>query len=115
MFRYIDDMERVKPAKASSKNTAPKDGGYLQAAECLKTLAHPARLQIVRLLLRGRYTVGKLARDCGIPDNVASEHLRLMQRCGFLSSERDGRQVFYRVAEPHLKKIMDCIESRFLS
>jgi len=88
---------------------------YAQAAECLKTLAHPVRLHMVHLLLRGRYTVGELARECGVPDNVASEHLRLMQRCGFFSSERDGRRVYYEVAEPHLQDIMNCVESRFLT
>mgnify|MGYP001232381200 FL=1 len=86
-----------------------------QAAECLKALAHPVRLRMVQLLLRGQYTVGELAEDCDIPDNVASENLRLMQRCGFLASERDGRRVYYRVAEPHLENIMACIEDRFLS
>jgi len=38
-----------------------------------------------------------------------------MQRCGFLNSEREGRRVYYRVAEPHLKSIMACVEGRFLS
>lgn len=87
----------------------------LQAAECLKTLAHPVRLRMVQLLLHGRYTVGELAEDCGVPDNVASEHLRLMQRCGFFTSEREGRKVYYQVAEPHLENIMNCIESRFFA
>ncbi len=103
------------PTKANSK---PKPAGdpraFAQAAECLKTLAHPVRLRIVQLLLHGRYTVGELADDCGIPDNVASEHLRLMQRCGLFTSEREGKKVFYEVAEPHLEDIMNCIESRFL-
>lgn len=85
------------------------------AAECLKTLAHPVRLRMVQLLLHGRYTVGELAEDCEVPNNVASEHLRLLQRCGFFSSEREGRRVFYQVAEPHLEKLMACIEARFLS
>ncbi|MCA9085834.1 MAG: winged helix-turn-helix transcriptional regulator, partial [Planctomycetaceae bacterium] len=64
---------------------------FVQAAECLKTLAHPVRLRIVQLLLNGRFTVGEIAADCEIPDNVSSEHLRLLQRCGFLTSEREGR------------------------
>ena len=84
-----------------------------QAAECLKTLAHPHRLRIVQMLLQGRYTVGELAEACGIPSHMASEHLRLMQRCGFLSSEKEGRKAFYTVVESHLENIMRCIESRF--
>ncbi len=83
------------------------------AAECLKTLAHPVRLRLVQLLLAGRYTVGELADECGAADNVASEHLRLMQRCGFFANEREGRRVYYRVAEPHLANLMACIEGRF--
>jgi len=84
-----------------------------QAAECLKTLAHPHRLRIVQMLLWGRYTVGELAEACGIPSHMASEHLRLMQRCGFLTSEKDGRKNFYEVAEPHLENILQCVEARF--
>ncbi len=99
----------AKPAKPPGTVDA-----FAEAAECLKALSHPVRLRIVQLLLHGRYTVGELASDCEIPDNVASEHLRLMQRCKFLSSEREGRRVYYRIAEPHLAKLMGCIESRFL-
>ena len=44
---------------------------------------------------------------------MASEHLRLMQRCGFLDVEKDGRCVYYTIAEPHLARIMACIEDRF--
>src|SRR3989337_2892930 len=81
-----------------------------QAAECLKTLAHAHRLRMVQMLLRGRYTVGELAESCGIPSHMASEHLRLMQRCGLLTSQKEGRKAFYEIIEPQLASIMVCIE-----
>jgi len=84
-----------------------------QAAECLRTLAHPHRLRIVQMLLDGRYTVGELADACEIPSHMASEHLRLMQRCGFLDVAKEGRRAYYTIAEPHLANIMACIEARF--
>jgi DNA-binding transcriptional ArsR family regulator len=84
-----------------------------QAAECLKTLAHPHRLRMIQMLLHGRYTVGELAEACGVPSHMASEHLRLMQRCGLLKSEKDGRKAYYRIAELHLANIMACVEARF--
>ncbi len=84
-----------------------------QAAECLRILAHPHRLRIIQMLLQADFTVGELAQACEIPSPMASEHLRLMQRCGFLVSEKQGRKVFYHVTEPHLASILDCIESRF--
>jgi DNA-binding transcriptional ArsR family regulator len=84
-----------------------------QAAECLKVLAHPHRLRMIQMLLQAPFTVGELAEACEIPSAMASEHLRLMQRCGFLDAERDGRKVYYQVTEPHLAQILGCIESRF--
>ncbi|MFM7071009.1 MAG: ArsR/SmtB family transcription factor [Planctomycetota bacterium] len=84
-----------------------------RAAECLRTLAHPHRLRMIQMLLNGRYTVGELADACDLPSHMASEHLRLMQRCGFLSAEKDGRCVYYAIAEPHLANIMACVEARF--
>jgi DNA-binding transcriptional ArsR family regulator len=85
----------------------------IHAAECLKTLAHPHRLRIVQMLLHDRYTVGQLADSCGIPSPMASGHLRLMQRCGMLTQEREGRNIYYRVAEPCLGGIIECIHKRF--
>ena len=84
-----------------------------QAAECLRTLAHPHRLRMIQMLLAGRYTVGQLAEACGILPHVASEHLRLMKDRGLLRSQRDGRKIYYEVAEPGLSGIMHCVEGRF--
>ena len=87
--------------------------GMTQAARCLRTLAHPHRLRMVQMLLRGEYAVGELADACGIPSHMASEHLGKMRDRGLLESERRGRQMFYSIAEPHLQSIMDCVEARF--
>lgn len=84
-----------------------------QAAECLRLLAHPHRLRMVQMLLQGEFSVGELAEACDLPTPMASEHLRLMQRCGFLTSEKQGRKVYYQVVEPHLKNILKCVEDRF--
>ena len=83
------------------------------AAECLRTLAHPVRLRMVQMMLQGEFTVGELAESCEIPSHMASEHLRMMQHCGFLSRRQEGRRTYYQVAEPAIKRIMDCIQRRF--
>lgn len=99
--------------------TLPRTNHRLAAAskrsviECLKTIAHPHRLRMIQMLLGGRYTVGELAEACAIPGHMASEHLRLMQRSGLLTVEKDGRKAYYLVAERHLANIMACVEARF--
>lgn len=102
----------IKSKTTSHPTLMPLDA-LVQAAECLKTLAHPHRLRMVQMLLQGRYSVGELAEACEIPSHMASEHLRLMQRCGFLTSEREGRNAYYMVIEAHLANIMACVEARF--
>jgi ArsR family transcriptional regulator, zinc-responsive transcriptional repressor len=90
------------------------DLGRLQeAAECLRTLAHPVRLRMVQLMLRGELTVGEIAKACGIPSHMASEHLRMMQHCGLLLRRQNGRRIYYQVAEPTVERLMECIERRF--
>ena len=59
------------------------------------------------------FSYHELAEACGIPSHMASEHLRLMQRCGLLGSEKEGRKAYYSVAEPHLANILECVEARF--
>jgi DNA-binding transcriptional ArsR family regulator len=84
-----------------------------EAAECLRTLAHPARLRMVQLLLQGDHTVGELAEACDLPSHMASEHLGLMRDRGLLQSERQGRYIYYRIAEEGLAGIMQCLQHRF--
>lgn len=84
-----------------------------KAAECLGTLAHPHRLRMIEMMLNGRHTVADLATSCDIASPVASGHLRLMQRCGLLRQEREGRNVYYRSAQPCLKEFMSCIKRHF--
>ena len=87
--------------------------GLAQAAECLRTLAHPVRLRMVQILLRQESTVGELAEACDLPSHMASEHLGLMRDRGLLKSRRDGRYTYYSVAEDGLAGIMRCVETRF--
>ncbi len=87
--------------------------GLGNAAECLKTLAHPHRLRMVQMLLQKEHTVGDLADACRIQSHMASEHLRMMKDRGLLTSRRSGRRTFYRVVDQGLASIMRCVEKRY--
>jgi ArsR family transcriptional regulator, zinc-responsive transcriptional repressor len=106
--RYSDIIDCM-----SNPNPLLSDEALNNAAECLKILAHPVRLKILQLLGDKEYRVGALAELCGIRNNVTSEHVRLMQRCGFLHSRKEGTQVYYRICEPHIFEILGCIERKF--
>lgn len=82
------------------------------AAECLKCVAHPHRLRIIEILFRGKFPVDDIAGMCELSQPATSGHLRLMEAKGLLKSERHGRVVYYTVAEPQLKGIIDCVRGR---
>ena len=79
------------------------------AAACLKTMAHPVRLRMVDILMQGDFTVREIATLCGIREHQACGHLRLMQSCGLLTSERRGQTVHYRIASSQLPSLLDCV------
>lgn len=85
-------------------------GGVLEdAAECLKIMGHPGRLRIVDILMQGRFQVNEIAEMCDLPPHQASEHLRLLKGHGLLDSEREGRAVYYSIADPRLPGLIECI------
>ena len=85
------------------------DDVLVLAARCLRILAHPVRLRMVSLLISSRYTVGELADLCGLRPSAASEHLRLMENCGLLAKQREGRRIYYESSHPCLEEIIDCV------
>lgn len=79
------------------------------AAECLKTLGHPARLRIVDILMQGAFSVNEIAKLCDLPPHQACEHLRLLKTHGLLDAKRQGRSVYYEIADPRLPRLIGCI------
>lgn len=80
-----------------------------RAADVLKTVAHPVRLQIIDILERGEQTVTDLCRLLGTQQPYTSQQLNLMKAKGILLSRRDGNQVYYSMANPNVCKIIHCV------
>jgi DNA-binding transcriptional ArsR family regulator len=80
------------------------------AARCLRVLAHPDRLRIVEQLdLQRRVRVGDLAVALDMAPNAVSQHLNQMRAHGLLDADRDGREVYYRIANPQCVNVLRCI------
>jgi ArsR family transcriptional regulator len=80
-----------------------------RVASALRVLAHPQRLQMVELLMERDHSVGELAEAVGVGQAACSQHLNLMRAHGVLASERNGREVHYRVVNPTAVSIIRCI------
>jgi len=78
----------------------------LQAA-ILKVLASPRRLEILHQLADGSMEVGRLATGINATQPNVSQHLAVMRAAGLVESERDGREVRYRLADPDVIRACD--------
>jgi ArsR family transcriptional regulator len=71
----------------------------LQAAFCT-IFSSPVRLRIMDLLGAGEQSVGGLAGQLNVSMANVSQHLRLMRNQGAVGFRREGKTVYYRVANP---------------
>jgi len=80
-----------------------------RAADILKTVAHPVRLEIINLLEAGEQPVGQICKWLGAAQPYVSHHLGLMKAKGIVSSRRNGSQVCYRVANQNVIEVIHCV------
>ena len=64
----------------------------------LRVYAHAQRLTIVKYVLGGERSVSQIEQDTGITQPSLSQQLAELRRAGILASRRDGKQVFYTLA-----------------
>jgi len=77
-------------------------------AETFHLLGDATRLGILFTLVdRGSLSVGEIAADVGIAASGVSNHLRLLRFAAVVETERDGRFVRYRLADDHVRTLLD--------
>jgi len=83
----------------------------MKVAEILKTIAHPVRLSILEMLdAHDRLTVSELKEGTEIEQSLLSHHLIKMKDKGILRSEREGKNIYYELADSHIIKIFECMQ-----
>jgi ArsR family transcriptional regulator len=80
-----------------------------RAAEVIKLLGHPDRLKIVEVLERGEAAVSEIQEAVDLPQAIVSQHLAKMRGCDVVAARREGNHVYYRITEPKVQHILDCI------
>ena len=78
----------------------PKQQLFEQFALIAKTLGHAHRLALVEHLAQGEQSVEVLAQKAGLSVANASQHLQQLRRAGLAATRRDGKFIFYRLADP---------------
>ncbi len=77
----------------------PKQHVFASLAEIAHALGHAHRLELLEHLGQGERSVEHLAERAGLTLANASRHLQLLRRAGLVRGRRDGKRVYYRLAE----------------
>ncbi len=77
-----------------------------------KALGHPARVQIVRLLVRREACVcGDIVDELPLAQSTVSQHLKVLKEAGLIRGEIDGPRVCYCVEPRTLRRLKALVGS----
>ena len=81
----------------------------VRVADRIKLLGPPRRFKIGRVPEAGEATVSDIQETLDIPQAIVSQHLAKLKGHGVVARERDGVHVHYRIVEPKVRHILECI------
>ena len=87
----------------------PKQALFAQFAAIAKTLGHGHRLELLEQLAQGERTVEVLASRTGLSVANASQHLQQLRRAGLLTARRQGKFVYYSLADDGILDVLTAL------
>ncbi|MBQ0744457.1 MAG: helix-turn-helix transcriptional regulator [Pseudomonas sp.] len=84
-----------------------------QALTLLKALGNRDRLMLLCYLAEGERNVGELESSLGILQPTLSQQLGVLRREGMVTTRREGKQIFYRIASEEALAIIQTLYQLF--
>ena len=92
---------------AVQKRLPPADE-LRRLTEHFKLLGDPTRTRLLCALLEaGELCVCDLAEAVGAPESSVSHALRLLRTAGIVTNRREGRMIYYSLADSHVRLLLD--------
>ena len=78
----------------------------LQLAELYKVLGDSTRIRILDLLSRQELCVQDIADGLNMTQSAISHQLRLLKQAALVKCRREGKSIFYSLADDHVQTIL---------
>lgn len=89
-----------------SREEIPSDEILYQMAELFKTFGDPTRIRILSALARQEMCVCDIADLLGMSQSAISHQLRVLKQMELVKFRREGKTVFYSLADSHVSTIL---------
>jgi DNA-binding transcriptional ArsR family regulator len=96
-----------------SDETRELKGKVGEATTFLKKLANPDRLLVACALVEGERSVRELEDGLGIRQPGLSHQLADLREAGLIVGRKEGKQVFYRLADPRIESFIHTMHQLF--
>ena len=98
----------INPGKVRKLAKSLPDSDTLkQLSDIFQILSDPNRLRVLYCLARDEVCVCDLSATLGMSMSAVSHQLRLLRALRLVKSRRDGRIVYYSLADEHVAKLME--------
>ena len=87
------------------QNIPPKET-MEQIAELFKGFADPTRVHILSLLSQKERCVTEIAEEVQLSQSAISHQLRILKQMHLIKYRRDGKNLWYSLADDHVKTIL---------
>lgn len=82
-----------------------------KAALILRAINHKLRQQLLKLIHdEKRLTVTEIYVKLRLEQSVASQHLAILRKAGFVTTEREGKFIYYRVNHQRLLDVGSAVK-----
>jgi DNA-binding transcriptional ArsR family regulator len=97
------------PRKGSRGANEPLIAGELQTfkAQFFRALAHPTRIRMLEILVRGGRTVQELQAALTLDQPLVSQQLAVLRNQGIVSARKEGLSVRYALRDPLVGELLD--------
>jgi DNA-binding transcriptional ArsR family regulator len=76
-------------------------------AQFFRALAHPTRIRMLEILVRGGRTVQELQEELALEQPIVSQQLAVLRHQGIVSSHKEGLSMRYALRDPLMGALLD--------
>lgn len=87
-------------------DSLPDESTLMQLAELFRIFGDSTRIRILYALFEAEVCVCDLAKLLGMTQSAISHQLRLLKQARLIKSRRDGKTVFYSLADDHVRGLL---------
>lgn len=81
-----------------------------KAALIIRAVNHKLRQQMLRIIdEQGKITVTELYQRLFLEQSLASQHLAILRKAGFVQTSREGKFIYYSINTRRFQELNECI------